>query len=208
MTAQPVAASLAGVVKGAHVHVYSVVLFIHLLSLLIAAGAAAVLALAQVQMRRAERVRQVAQWALAAKNTARVFPFAVAGLVGSGIYLVQSSWSFSDPWVLGGICGLAAIVVLGDAVDGRHGRKIGRAAGEALLAHGDGHLGPDLKRLLSQPLPKAVSLAPTLLMLGVVFVMVTKPGAAGSAAALLVALALSVPCGPALFRTSPTTQGE
>jgi hypothetical protein len=181
-------------------HVYPVVLFVHVLSVLLAAGASAVLALAQLQMRRVETLGQVARWAIAAKQTAHAFPFAVAGLVGSGSYLVQAGWRWSDPWVLGGIAGLATIVVLGEGLDGRRGRALGRAVGAA-LAGGDGPAGGEVARLLGDPLGKVIGIAPVTLMLGVVFVMVTKPGAAGCVAALLVALAASVPAGPAVFRS-------
>jgi Predicted integral membrane protein (DUF2269) len=180
---------------------YSVVLFVHILSLLLAAGASAVITLAAIQMRRVETLGQVARWAMAAKSTAKAFPIAVAGLVGSGIYMTQASWSFSDPWVLGAICGLTTIVVLGDAVDGRHVRALGQAVGEALRTGGDGPVDGEVARRLEQPIGKVVALAPTLLMLGVAFVMVTKPGAAGTAVALLVSLALSVPVGPTLLRS-------
>jgi hypothetical protein len=180
---------------------YSVVLFVHILSVLIATGAATIVTLAAIQMRRAENYGQVARWAMAAKNAAKGFPVAVVGLVGSGIYLVQSAWSWSDPWVIGALVGLGAIIVIGHGVESRRGRALGRALGEALATAGDGPVDGEPARLLEQKIGKATSAAPTLLMLGVAFVMVTKPGTAGTVAALLVALALSAPVGIALFRT-------
>lgn len=183
-------------------HPYTVVLFVHVLSLLLATGASAVIGLAQAQLRRVETLGQVARWAMAAKQTAKAFPVAVVGLVGSGVYMVQTRWSWTDPWVLGGLAGLAAIVVLGDVVEGRNGRRLGRELGQA-LARGDGPVDGEVARLLAAPLPKITGIAPTLLMVAVVFVMVTKPGAAGCAAALVVALAAAVPLGPALARSRP-----
>jgi len=179
---------------------YSVVLFIHLLSLLIAAGAAAVVTLANVQMRRAETLGQVARWGMAAKNTAKAFPVAIVGLVGSGIYMVQTEWSWSDPWVIGALVGLGMIIVFGEGLEARRGRALGRALGEAIATGGDGPVDGEPARLLEDNLGKAIPAAPTLLMLGVVFIMVTKPGTAGTIIALAVALALSVPVGRAVFR--------
>lgn len=179
---------------------YQIVLFVHLLALLLATGAAAVIHISEWSLRRARTLSEAGRWGLTIKSTARAFPVAVAALLGSGAYMVSDVWSWSTPWVLASIAGLAAIVVVGDVVNGRHGKEIGKAIGGTLARDGDGPVTEEVTRLVESPVAISASFAPTLLMLGVVFVMSTKPGAAGSAAALLVSVALAAAIGPALSR--------
>jgi hypothetical protein len=181
---------------------YHVVLFVHLVSLLLAAGAAATLHVADVEIRRAQSLSEALRLALRMKRTATAFPFAIVGLVGSGIYMTHHlAWGFSTPWVLAGEVGLAAIVVLGDAVNGRFGRQLGAAIGGALARGGDGALTEEVRAHLENPVAKLASVAPTALRFGVIYVMTVKPGATGSTVAMLVALAAGAVASQALLRT-------
>lgn len=187
---------------------YQIVLYVHLLALLLAAGAAAVIHVAEASMRRAPLLSEAGRWGLTAKATARAFPVAVVALLGSGAYMVSDSWSWSTPWVLAAISGLAAIVLVGDVVNGRHGKAVGQAIGRTLATTGDGPLTDEVTRLLGSPVAIAGSFMPTALMVGVVFVMVTKPGALGSALALLVCVALAAATGPLLAHGPERVQAE
>lgn len=179
---------------------YHMALTIHLLALLLAAGAAATTHFAHALMRRARTLSEAGRWGLAVKSTAHLFPVAVLGLVGSGAYMVSDAWSWSAPWVIASLAGLAAIVLVGDVVNGRNGRAAGQAIGRALAHGGDGPVTAEVTRLLESRLALSASFAPTLLMVGVVYVMTNKPGAAGCSAALLAAVAVSAATGPLLAR--------
>jgi hypothetical protein len=180
---------------------YHVVLFVHLVSLLLAVGAAGTLHAADLQIRRAPSLSAALRLALLMKRAAMAFPFAIVGLVGSGIYMTHHlAWGFSTPWVLAGEVGLGAIVALGDAVNGRFGRQLGMAIGGALARGGDGPLTDEVRERLANPVAKLASMAPTALMLGVVYVMTVKPGATGSALAMVVAVAVGAVASQVVLR--------
>jgi hypothetical protein len=181
---------------------YHVVLFIHLVSLLIAAGAVTTLHIADVEIRRARTLSEAGRLAMRMKKTAHAFPFAVVGLVGSGIYMTHHlAWGFSTPWVLGGEVGLGAIIVVGDVVNGGYGKKLGAAIGGAIARGGDGPLTDEVLARLDDPIAKFAGVAPTGLMFGVIYLMTVKPGALGSALAPLIALALGGIASQVLLRT-------
>jgi hypothetical protein len=183
------------------VQAYHVVLFVHLVSLLIAAGAAALLHVADVEIRRAQTLLEAGRLGLRMKRTAMAFPVAVVGLVGSGIYMTHHlGWGYSTPWVLAGEVGLGAIVLLGDLVNGRNGAKLGAAIGGAIGRGGDGPLTDEVRARLDDPVAKLASVAPTSLTLGVVYCMTVKPGATGATVAMLVAMAAGAVASQVLLR--------
>jgi hypothetical protein len=151
------------------------VLYIHLLALLLLTGAAAVTHVAYAAMRRARTLSEADGWRRLSASAARAFRVAALGLVASGAYLVSDRWSWGAAWVIAGLVGLAVIVALGELLHGRHGRALGRAIAEARGPHGDGPVTVRVARVLESRLAIASSYAPTLLMLGVVYLMVAKP---------------------------------
>ncbi len=171
---------------------YHVVLFIHLASLLVAAGAVTTLHLADIEIRRARTLGEAGRLGLRMKKTAHAFPIAVVGLVGSGIYMTHHlGWGFSTAWVLAGEVGLGAIIVIGDAVNGTYfGRRLGATIGAAIAVSGPGApVTDEVRARLADPVAKAAAVAPTGLMLGVIYAMTVKPAALGAALALLIGLA-------------------
>lgn len=181
---------------------YHVVLFIHIVSLLIAVGAVATLHIADVEIRRARTLSEAGRLGMRMKVTAHAFPVAIVGLVGSGIYMTHHlGWGFSTSWVLAGLVGLGAIVVLGDVVNGRNGRKLGALIGAAIASGGDGPLTDEVRARLDDPLAKFAAVAPTGIMFGVIYDMTVKPAALGSALAILIALALGGIASQVLLRS-------
>ena len=188
---------------------YHAVLYIHLLSLLIATGASAVMHVSDVEMRRAQTLGEVGRAGMRAKSAAMTFPLAVVGLVGSGIYMGHHiAWGWTSAWLLAGMVGLFAIVVLGDGVNGRHGRKLGATIGATIGRSGDGPVTDEVRALLADPIGKVASVAPTTLMLGIVYVMTEKPGAVGSALALAISLVAAGVIAPLLLRTPAAALAE
>ena len=98
--------------------------------------------------------------------------------------MTLSVWGF-EPWILTGLTGLVLLVVLG-AITGQ------RTA--TLMSRSDPQWSLDVKprRALEDPFIKASLPLRTGIALGVVFVMVTKPGTAGSLATMGVAVAISL----------------
>lgn len=174
---------------------YSVALFLHLLFLLAATVATALAGYAALGLRRAASPMEAARWGGMVERVVPAFPVAALGLFGSGAYMTQDSWSWSTPWVVGGITGLAVIMLLGAGVEGRRGRELKRE----LMTAG---MSDRAQRLLRDPIAWSAKVATWTLLVGVVFVMTTKPGSAGCAVALAVAF-VAGPLGAVPFWRTP-----
>jgi hypothetical protein len=176
---------------------YSIALFAHLVSLL-AAGAGAVLAgYAALRLRAAASPAEVGRWGMMIGNVVRVFPAATLGLLSSGAYMTQTAWSWSTPWIVTGLVGLAMIVLLGSGVEASRGRALGRE----VRAHG---LTERARRLLRDPLAWTAKATTWTLMLAVMFVMSTKPPVWGCTVSIVVALVGGAIIAVPMWRTPPT----
>lgn len=162
-------------------HPYSIVLFVHLLALLLAVGAAVLAFFAALQLRGATTPGEVARWAKVVKAVVPAFPVATLLLLGSGAYLTQVGWRWTTPWIDAGIAGLALIVVCGSGVEAARGRALEQAVRtEGMTARS--------RALLRDPLAWSAKVTTLTLMLAIVFLMVVKPSALGSGLVLVVAL--------------------
>lgn len=189
---------------------YHVVLFVHLVSLLIAVGAVATMHIADIEIRRARTLGEAGRLGMRMKKTAHAFPIAIVGLVGSGVYMTHHlGWGFSAPWVLAGECGLAGIIVLGDLVNGRNGARLGASIGAGIAAGGpNAPVTDEVRARLDDPIAKFAAVAPTSLMFGVIYAMTVKPGTLGSTLAMLIALAVGGVASQALLRSPKVTAEE
>jgi len=182
------------------VDTYHVVLYIHLLSLLIGFSAGVVEAICLLKLRGAETLEAAVPWGQLAGQIEKAFPVAIIGLYATGAYMAHDFWSFSDSWVLIPIIGLALMSLQGPLVAGRQGHKLKHA----LMANGPGPLGEEARRLTVDKLLWSAAFTNGVLVLGIVWVMVEKPGWGGGIAALVIsygvgiALALSLAKKPAV----------
>jgi hypothetical protein len=160
---------------------YSIALFFHLVSLLAAGAAAALAGYAALRLCTATSPPEVARWGMVIGKVVRVFPSATLGLLASGAYMTQSAWSWSTPWIIAGLVGLAMIVLLGSGVKASRGR----ALNHEVRTHG---LSERARRLLRDPLAWTAKATTWALMLAVMFVMTTKPPAWGGTISLVIAL--------------------
>ncbi len=87
-------------------------------------------------------------------------------------------------------------MALGSGIEGSRGRALKRELQTAGLS-------TRAQRLMRDPLSWSAKVTTWMLMLGVVFVMSTKPSAAGAAAALAVAVALGVAGAVPFWRRPP-----
>ena len=167
---------------------YHVVLYIHLLSLLIGFSAGVVEAICLLKLRGAETLETAVPWGQLAGQIEKAFPVAIIGLYATGAYMAHDFWSFSDSWVLIPIIGLALMSLQGPLVAGRQGHKLKHA----LMANGPGPLGEEARRLTVDKLLWSAAFANGVLVLGIVWVMVEKPGWGGGIAALVVSYAVGI----------------
>jgi hypothetical protein len=163
---------------------YDIALFFHLLALFAAFAATAVIGLAMRRVLTARTAGDALQWLGLAKRTAHVFPLALLTLVASGAVMVSDRWSWSTAWVDAGLAGVLFLALVGDQVAGRRAAALARALAVNPTA--------PVSERVRDPLWWAASQANPGVALGVVFAMVTKPSAAGSAAALIVSGLLGV----------------
>jgi hypothetical protein len=163
---------------------YSLMLFLHLSSLVAAVAAASLAGFAALRLRGAQSAAEARAWGDSIRRVVVVFPVASLGLIGTGAYMTSAAWSWSTPWIVAGLAGLFMIMLLGGAGEGRRARALSaelRSAGLSQRA----------KRLLCDPIAWSAKVATWTLMLAVIFVMTIKP----SAVVCIIALALAVVCG-------------
>jgi hypothetical protein len=176
---------------------YLIALFFHLVSLLAAGAAAALAGYAALRLRHATSPTQVARWGMMIGKVVRVFPPATLGLLGSGAYMTQTAWSWSTPWIIAGLAGLAMIVSLGSGVEASRGR----ALKQEVLTNG---LSERARHLLHDPVAWTAKSTTWTLMLAVMFVMTTKPPAWGCAISLMVAVLAGAMIATPIWRASAT----
>lgn len=175
---------------------YSIALFVHLVSLLAASIAAALAGYAALRLRGAATAREVAAWGTMIGKVVRVFPAATAGLLASGAYMTQTAWTWSTPWILSGLIGLAMIVLLGSGVEASRGRVLRNE----IRGHG---LTERARSLLCDPLAWTAKVMTWTLMIAVVFLMATKPSAWGCGITLLIASLTGAAGAVPIWRRAP-----
>jgi hypothetical protein len=170
---------------------YHVVLYIHLLSLFVGIGAAAVLSVCLFQLRAARELTDAVPWGIVAGKTGRMFPIAILGLFGSGAYMTSDVWSWSSGWIVVGIVALVVLGIQGPVIAERSGKKLEHA----LRENGPGPLGENARRMCRYWGLWMVEFSAIGLVLGVVWNMTTKPGTAGAIAAAVIGYAVGASLG-------------
>ena len=99
---------------------YTLALFLHLLALLSATAASAIVHFAAHRRAVAPTLRESMEWGRVIGKTSRVFPIAVVTLILTGGYMVGAHWSWQVGWVQAGLAGALALLVTG-AVIGKRG---------------------------------------------------------------------------------------
>ena len=170
---------------------YHVVLYIHLLSLLVGIGAASVLVVCLFQLRGAREVADAIPWGSVAGKIARLFPIAILGLFASGAYMTSDVWTWSSGWIVVGIVALVVLGVQGPVIAERSGKKLEHA----LRENGPGPLGDHARRMTRYWGLWAIEFSAIGLVLGVVWIMTTKPGTGTSIAAAVIGYAVGASLG-------------
>jgi hypothetical protein len=164
---------------------YAVALFLHLLSVLLAAVAASLTTFAAVRVRGAGSAEEAAQWLVVSEKAVRAFPLAVLGLLITGTYMTHQRWAWSVPWIDAALVGLALLVVLGTGVQ----RSRAVALKRELASSG---MSPRAQRLLRDPVAWTAKMIEIMLVISVMFVMTVKPTAAECVASIVVAVGVGV----------------
>jgi hypothetical protein len=164
---------------------HSIAAFLHVLGAL---GLFAALGLewAAVQnLRRAVTTGQVLEWVRLMGARRFVGGVSALTLLVTGIYL-RATWG-GQAWIGLGFLGLLLVAGLGGPITGRRMREVAGA-----LPAEDGPTPAALGRRLRDPVLTISLWLRTALSLGIVFIMTTKPGSAGAASAMGIALLLGL----------------
>jgi hypothetical protein len=163
---------------------YHIALFIHLLTLVVAAGTTAVTKLAAARGARARTVGELLEWHGVLTSAARLFPVCLAFFVASGAYMlgVTQAAVWSTPYVVAGLTGVVLLLASGAFLGAK-----ARAFHDVLA--GMARQGADRPAPKVAP-PRLVAVLPAVntgIALAVVFDMVTKPASIGVALAIIAA---------------------
>ena len=139
-------------------------------------------------MRRAQHVEQLRTLAHLVGLTGPLFGISVLVLLAAGVYMALTAWSLLTGWILVGLVSLVLLAPLGTALLEPRRRTIERQAREAT----DGSLPEALERSVHDPVLLTAVQTLTILLLGVVFLMTTKPSLGGSLIVMGVALLLGL----------------
>jgi uncharacterized membrane protein len=165
--------------------IYEVALFVHLLGVITLFIAFGIGQRAGQRARQAESVEQLRLWMSLIQTTGTMFPSAWVMILAGGLYMTADVWSFDTPWVVVALVSVLVMAIVGFAVPGRQLREVGMAAGSADA----GPLSPELKALLARPALWTVMTASNAVSLGILWLMVSKPGWVAS---ILIVVVLAV----------------
>ena len=115
-------------------------------------------------------------------------PIASLLILAAGIYLVEVAWEWQTPWILVSLAALVVMGVLGGAVGARRLAAIEKATVEETA----GSMPPALQRQIADPVLLAAVQTASMLGLGVVFLMTTKPDLIGALITVAVAIVLGI----------------
>jgi hypothetical protein len=165
---------------------YSIAVFLHVVGALGIFAAIGLEWAGLTNLRRATDIAQVREWVrlLAAPRTIGG-PAALLILV-TGIYMGVTRWGHQG-WIIVALVGMVLVAALGGAIAGRRIPAIVRE-----LQAESGPVSTTLRRRLHDPALTVSLWVRTALLLGIVFLMSSRPGWGGSLAAMGAALVLGI----------------
>jgi hypothetical protein len=151
---------------------YHIALFLHIVTLVAAASAAAVVKLAVGRRIRARTVGEVLDWHNVMNSAAKIFPISLASFFLTGAYMLSraGTHAWSAGFVVAGVAGIVLLFASGTFL-GIKGKALGQML-EGMAKRGADQPAP---KLVPPPLLIALPTINTGIAIAVVFDMVTKP---------------------------------
>ena len=183
---------------------YRIALFLHVVTLVVAASATAVTKLAVGRRIRALTVAEALDWHNVLVSASRAFPICLASFVITGSYMVSHSGNraWGSGFVVSGLVGVTLLLASGTYL-GIKGKALKQVL-ENLMKDGPDRPAP---RLIPPPFVALLPGANTGIALGVVFDMVMKPTSAPVALGVIV-LGAAVSIGLARRKSASVTQSR
>lgn len=184
--------------------IYHIALFLHVVTLIVAASATAITKLAVGRRARARTVGEALDWHNVLVSTSKVFPICLTSFVLTGSYMVSvvGVRGWSSGFVVAGLVGVGLLLASGTFL----GIK-GRALTQVLETIAEAGMDRPAPKLVPPPLVAALPGANTGVALGVVFDMVTKPTSIPIALTVIVIGAALTTAIAMRGRTAPVAQG-
>ena len=178
---------------------YHIALFIHLLTLIVAAGVTAITKLAAARCARARTIGELQEWHGVLMSAARLFPLCLAFFVASGAYMLAVTHAavWTSAYVVAGVTGVVLLLASG-AYLGAKGRALRDVLSEMVRTGAD----RPAPKMVPPRLVTALPAVNTGIALAVVFDMVTKPESV-TVALGVIALGIVLSGAGALRRAAP-----
>ncbi len=181
-------------------NLYTIVLFLHIISAIGVCIGVSVLLLGVALLRRAQRVEQVRSTLAFVMTAFPIAEFSMLLLLAAGFYLALSAWSLGTSWIAVTLVSLLLMIALVAALIRPRMRAIVMATREIP----DGSFPSQLSKRIHDPVLFTVLLIQAVLLLGIVFLMTTKPELANSIIVMVVALVLGLALGVLVSRATRT----
>ncbi len=180
--------------------IYNIVLFLHVSGAIGYFIGIGTWLFGLVTLRRVQRVEQVRAIVNLVGMSGPLFAISVLLILVTGLYMALTAWSLRTGWIDVALTSLILMAPLGTALIEPRRRAIDRLASEAP----DGPLPESLERRTHDPVLGTTLQTLTALLLGIVFLMTTKPSLTGSLIVIVVALALGLASGLLISRPART----
>ena len=177
--------------------IYNIVLFVHVIGAIGYFLGMGILLFILLGLRRAQRVEHVRALIHLNELSAPVSAASAVLLLVTGLYLALTSWSLLTSWILVALISLLLMVPTSAAlIAPRRSAIVKQLAREAP----GGELSEALERHIDDPVLATVCTTVAALLLGLVFLMTTKPNLVGSLIVMVVALLLGLAAGVLVSR--------
>ncbi len=177
--------------------IYNIVLFVHVIGAIGYFLGMGILLFILLGLRRAQRVEHVRALIHLNELSAPVSAASAVLLLVTGLYLALTAWSLLTSWILVALISLLLMVPTSAAlIAPRRSAIVKQLAREAP----GGELSEALERHIDDPVLATVCMTVAALLLGLVFLMTTKPNLVGSLIVMVVALLLGLAAGVLVSR--------
>ena len=177
--------------------IYNLVLFVHVIGAIGYCLGIGMWLFVLAGLRRAQRVEQVRSLIRLNDLSGPFSGISALLLLGAGLYLALAAWSLLTGWILVALISLLLMVPTSAVlIAPRRSAIVKQLAREAP----DGELSRALERHLDDPVLATVCTTVAALLLGLVFLMTTKPDLVGSLIVMVVALLLGLAAGVLVSR--------
>lgn len=167
---------------------YEIVLFLHIVGMVGMFGGIAVSIGVLQFARRARDVASVRALLPLGAIGGRLIPLFSLLVLGTGVYMVEDVWKWDISWIEISLAAFIVLFAMGPLINARRMKAIGMEAGRTP----DGPVSQALRARLDDLVLHVSEITMTAATLGIVYLMVTKPGTSGSLIAMVVAVALGL----------------